>query len=109
MALTRNDKGPEVERLQQALIDLGGDLPRYGVDGWLGTETLRARRARRMSPWRKLWQDTRGIPTAWSVRSDTIFMKARGREVRGIRDSRIPPFGIRPSIGIFFGWRASGH
>jgi hypothetical protein len=42
MALTRNDKGPEVERLQQALIDLGGDLPRYGVDGWLGTETLRA-------------------------------------------------------------------
>jgi hypothetical protein len=42
MALKRNDHGPEVKRLQQALIELGGELPRYGDDAWLGTETLRA-------------------------------------------------------------------
>lgn len=34
------DQGPEVEKLQQALIDRGYDLPRFGVDGVCGAETL---------------------------------------------------------------------
>jgi len=36
------NRGREVEKLQQALLELGSDLPRYGVDGWLGSETLNA-------------------------------------------------------------------
>lgn len=33
------DKGTDVERLQQALIDRGYQLPEYGADGHLGDET----------------------------------------------------------------------
>ena len=35
-------KGSEVEELQQFLIDNGYDLPRFGVDGDFGSETLAA-------------------------------------------------------------------
>src|SRR5687768_5923428 len=42
MALKRNDKSAEVMKLQQALIELGYELPRWGVDGSLGRETLGA-------------------------------------------------------------------
>lgn len=42
MALKRNDRGAGVEKLQRALIALGYNLPRWGVDGWLGQETLNA-------------------------------------------------------------------
>jgi N-acetyl-anhydromuramyl-L-alanine amidase AmpD len=38
--MKRGDKGTEVRKLQQALIDLGYDLPRWGADGDLGTETI---------------------------------------------------------------------
>ena len=34
-----NDKGPEVRALQQALISKGYNLPQYGADGHLGSET----------------------------------------------------------------------
>ena len=42
MALKRGDTGPEVKRLQQALLYLGYALPRWGADGNLGTESLDA-------------------------------------------------------------------
>ncbi len=42
MALKRNEKSAEVVKLQQALIELGYELPRWGVDGSLGRETLGA-------------------------------------------------------------------
>src|SRR5262249_2110065 len=38
----RGDQGDEVRQLQQALMALGYDLPRWGADGSLGTETLDA-------------------------------------------------------------------
>jgi N-acetyl-anhydromuramyl-L-alanine amidase AmpD len=38
--LKRGDKGDEVRKLQQDLVELGYDLPRGGVDGDLGCETL---------------------------------------------------------------------
>lgn len=40
--MRRGDKGPAVSGLQRSLIDLGYPLPRFGVDGELGSETLRA-------------------------------------------------------------------
>jgi N-acetyl-anhydromuramyl-L-alanine amidase AmpD len=40
--LKRGDKGAEVRKLQQSLIELGYDLPRWGADGDLGTETVDA-------------------------------------------------------------------
>lgn len=40
--MKRGDRGVEVRDLQQALIELGYDLPRWGADGDLGTETLDA-------------------------------------------------------------------
>lgn len=40
--LKRHDHGDEVRKLQQALVQLGYDLPRWGVDGDLGTETVDA-------------------------------------------------------------------
>src|SRR5947209_2143804 len=36
---TVRDQGPAVEQVQQALVDLGFPLPRYGVDGKFGPET----------------------------------------------------------------------
>lgn len=42
MALKRGDNGPEVKRLQTALLELGYDLPRWGADGDLGAETVEA-------------------------------------------------------------------
>jgi len=42
MSLKRHDKGTEVKKLQKALIDLGYPLPRWGVDGDLGNETMEA-------------------------------------------------------------------
>lgn len=41
-ALTIGARGAEVERLQRNLIKLGYKLPRFGADGDLGEETLRA-------------------------------------------------------------------
>src|SRR3954463_11245232 len=40
--MKRGDQGVEVRELQQALMALGYDLPRWGADGELGTETLDA-------------------------------------------------------------------
>jgi N-acetyl-anhydromuramyl-L-alanine amidase AmpD len=40
--MRRGDQGGEVRKLQRALIELGYDLPRWGVDGDLGAETLDA-------------------------------------------------------------------
>lgn len=37
--LKRGAKGEEVRRLQQALVELGYELPRWGIDGDLGSET----------------------------------------------------------------------
>jgi len=42
MALGKKEHGPEVVKLQQALLELGYELPRWGADGWLGDETLAA-------------------------------------------------------------------
>lgn len=42
MSIKRGDTGPEVRKLQAALIVLDYPLPRWGVDGNLGTETLEA-------------------------------------------------------------------
>lgn len=42
MALEKNQHGPEVVKLQQTLAALGYSLPRWGVDGWLGRESLAA-------------------------------------------------------------------
>lgn len=36
------DHGDEEKQLQQKLLDLGYRLPKYGADGWIGTETIRA-------------------------------------------------------------------
>lgn len=36
------DRGPAVERLQQALVDTGFSLPRFGADGVFGSETKSA-------------------------------------------------------------------
>jgi hypothetical protein len=44
MSLRANAHGPEVVRLQQALLKLGYSLPRWGADGWLGHETQAALR-----------------------------------------------------------------
>lgn len=41
MSLKKGDRGPEVQRLQEALLDCGFDLP-SGADGKLGNETLSA-------------------------------------------------------------------
>lgn len=41
----RNNKGDPVTRIQQALVDLGYDLPEYGADGIYGGETKAAVRA----------------------------------------------------------------
>jgi len=40
--LNRGSKGDDVRKIQSALIELGYDLPRWGVDGDLGTETVDA-------------------------------------------------------------------
>lgn len=40
--LKRGDQGAEVRQLQQALTELGYNLPRWGADGDLGSETLDA-------------------------------------------------------------------
>jgi hypothetical protein len=40
--LKRNDKGPEVKKLQEVLLELGEALPRWGADGDLGDETFEA-------------------------------------------------------------------
>ncbi len=40
--MRRGDKGVEVRALQRALLDLGYELPRWGADGDLGTETIDA-------------------------------------------------------------------
>lgn len=40
--LKKDDRGSRVETLQTALVDLGYKLPRFGVDGHLGFETLEA-------------------------------------------------------------------
>jgi len=37
-----NDNGPEVKQLQQALIQAGYDLSKFGADGNLGRETFSA-------------------------------------------------------------------
>lgn len=42
MSLKRGDHGSEVKRLQLALIELGYDLPRWGADSDLGSETVEA-------------------------------------------------------------------
>jgi hypothetical protein len=40
--LKRNDKGPKVKELQEALLELGEALPRWGADGDLGNESFAA-------------------------------------------------------------------
>lgn len=40
--LRRGSRGPSVATVQQALMDLGHDLPRFGVDGDFGSETRSA-------------------------------------------------------------------
>jgi N-acetyl-anhydromuramyl-L-alanine amidase AmpD len=40
--MNRGEKGVEVRKLQQALMALGYELPRWGADGDLGSETLDA-------------------------------------------------------------------
>jgi hypothetical protein len=40
--LSRGDKGPAITELQQRLLALGYPLPRWGADGDLGNETLKA-------------------------------------------------------------------
>lgn len=40
--LKRGDKGPAVVKVQQALIELGFSLPRWGADGDFGMETIEA-------------------------------------------------------------------
>lgn len=40
--LKRGDKGRNVLEVQSALVELGYDLPRFGIDGGLGGETLEA-------------------------------------------------------------------
>lgn len=42
MGMKRGDKGSQVRKLQNALIQCGYSLPRWGVDGDLGSETLDA-------------------------------------------------------------------
>lgn len=42
MPLARGASGPDVERLQRSLQLLGYELPRWGADGHLGSETLGA-------------------------------------------------------------------
>jgi N-acetyl-anhydromuramyl-L-alanine amidase AmpD len=42
MAMKRGDQGPDVRRLQSGLVALGYELPRWGADGDLGTETMDA-------------------------------------------------------------------
>jgi hypothetical protein len=40
--LKRNEKGPKVKELQEVLLELGEQLPRWGADGDLGNETFAA-------------------------------------------------------------------
>lgn len=42
MSIKRNAKSDEVVKLQQALLELGYSLPRWGADGSLGDETMSA-------------------------------------------------------------------
>jgi hypothetical protein len=43
--LKKGDKGEAVAEMQRALIDAGQQLPKYGVDGDFGSETLKALKA----------------------------------------------------------------
>src|SRR3954469_1968591 len=40
--MERGDRGEDVKKLQLALLELGYDLPKWGADGDLGSETLDA-------------------------------------------------------------------
>ena len=42
IVMKRGDQGVDVREVQQALMELGYDLPRWGADGDLGSETLGA-------------------------------------------------------------------
>ena len=42
MIMRKGDRGPHVTELQQALLGLGVQLPRWGADGAMGDETLSA-------------------------------------------------------------------
>ncbi len=41
-SMKKGDRGPDVQRLQKILIQLGYPLPKYGADGIFGDETLEA-------------------------------------------------------------------
>lgn len=40
--IRKGQKGKHVETVQQALVELGYELPKHGVDGDFGSETRRA-------------------------------------------------------------------
>jgi hypothetical protein len=49
--LRKGDRGPEVKRLQEQLLALGYQLPRFGADGQLGNETIAAVEALAAARW----------------------------------------------------------
>lgn len=61
--LRRGDKGPAVEKIQQALMDAGLSLPRFGADGDFGDETELAVRS---------YQEARGLSVDGVVGPATI-------------------------------------
>ena len=77
--LAHGDKGVKVIKLQQALVDMGYKLPKYGVDGKIGDETRAAllayQKDAKVPETGKFDKDTiRAMNTRFDTRSD--YLKA---------------------------------
>lgn len=90
------NKGPDVADAQKALVALGHDLPRFGVDGIKGPETANAIRG---------FQTKAGLPTTGNLDQKTVdalntavkqkgikLQKSTSADVKGRVDARsLPP------------------
>lgn len=78
-SLKKGDKGASVKLLQQALVGLGYSLPKYGIDGSFGSETLAAVMQ---------FQKDMGLVVDGSVGAKTkAKFKLKGYATGGINDS----------------------
>jgi peptidoglycan hydrolase-like protein with peptidoglycan-binding domain len=90
-ALGRGATGTPVKRVQQVLVDLGYPLPKSGVDGSLGSETIYAL---------KQFQYDQGLPQSGRVDTATLHMLEAVAPALGTRAVLSPDYSRMVKNGV---------
>lgn len=100
LTLRTGDQGDSVRRVQQSLFDLGYSLPKHGVDGHLGSETMGAVNK---------FLTERGLPRRDTIDATVLTELDRAAPPPGQKTKKFPEYDRMFKDGVMYTTVATGY